>query len=88
MKTAHQIAAEIIEIEKSQSIKDYEMWNGKFYTTKDEQTSIYVNNVKFDFTESYKALPRDKQGFLHVTDFVKMVEELRQPVIDEWYENN
>jgi hypothetical protein len=85
MKTFEQIATEIVTIESNTS--DFQLWNGKFYTEKDGQTSIYINNQKIDFTENYNQL-KDEKGFVYVSRFVELVEKVRLPILEAYYENN
>jgi len=74
MKTTKEIAKEIAEKGTS--------WNGKFYTTTNNETSIYIENKKIDVTELYNNIEKTAEGYIPFAKIQEEYDNIIDPIID------
>ena len=61
--------------------KKADSWNGKFYTTKEKVTSIYLDDEKYDVTEMYEST-RKEDGYVYASEIADLYTEKSGEIIE------
>ena len=56
-------------------------WNEKFYTTKENETSIYISNEKLNITDMFNDCKKS-DGFIYVSEILKVYNECKKQIIE------